>query len=51
MLITAVLIPTLMCWANKSFVLQLPENGTMVSKHVGVLVIVRNCILPSSFVY
>jgi hypothetical protein len=28
-----------------SFVLQLPDDGTPVPKHVGVLIIIINCIL------
>jgi len=30
------------------FVLQLPEEGTPVPKHVAVLIIVMNCILLSA---
>jgi hypothetical protein len=33
-----------------SFALQLPEDDTLVPKHVGVLIIVMNCILLSAFV-
>jgi hypothetical protein len=32
----------------QSFVLQRSENGTSVPKHVGVLIIVTNCILLSA---
>jgi hypothetical protein len=33
-----------------SFVLYLPENGTPMPKHVGVSIIVMNCISLSAFV-
>jgi hypothetical protein len=47
--VSGTVVPLLVL-ALYSFVLQLLEDGALVPKHVGVLILIMDCILVSAFV-